>query len=275
MDFPMREQDAIFFKIERVQAIELDRLTLGMMALGNEYQRYVRSKYPEAEDQETDLLVRRITDGSIIIELTGALQPLFNGMENILVFRDFTTLLGWKIEQLSAPKGRLDEATVREVRDICRLAETVATDPNGRADLTAEYYSNDGQREVAAKLTINSRQAALVRENAAAQISSMTGETSDVHCGVLMRLYQTNLSEPSHDRSSGEKGIIEALADTPRRLIYASEMAAQRIKGAWSEPGVSPYELGFTVDVDVQRVNGKPRAYRIMNVHDIFPIDDD
>ncbi len=95
-------------------------------------------------------------------------------MDNILVFRDFITLFGWKIEKLSAPKGRLDEATVREVRDICRLAETVATDPNGRADLTAEYHSNDGQREVAAKLTISSRQVALVRENAVAQISSMT-----------------------------------------------------------------------------------------------------
>ena len=195
-------------------------------------------------------------------------------MDNVLVFKEFVALLGWKIERFAEPRGRLENATEREVKDIVRLAETVATDPNGRADLTAEYYSTDGTREVAARLTVTSKQAQIVRENALGQLTDMTGDRSDVHRGVLMRLYQTNLGDPAPDRSSGEKGIIEAIDDTPRRLIYASDLAAQRIKGAWAEGGVSPYELGFTADVDVQRVNGRPRAYRIMDVHDVFPLNE-
>ena len=50
-----------------------------------------------------------------------------------------------------------------------------------------------------------------------------------------MRLCQTNISEAVPDRASGEKGIIEALSPKPRRLIYASDLAGQKIKGAWSD----------------------------------------
>ncbi len=271
----MRDQDSIVLRISRSYPIELDKLTFGMMSLGAEYERFVRKEHPDAQDHEADLLVNKITEGSIVIELFGAVQPLFQGMNNILIFKQFVEMLGAKLSLLSMPDGRLDDATSRELKDIARFVETVVGDKGGVAELGAvEYVSKTEQRKVAARFSFQGTDAERVIENAEAQVREITGSEPNRENGVLMRLFQTNIGAAAPDRASGEKGIIESLSEHPRRLIYASDLAGQRIKGAWSDQGKSPYELGFTVDVDVQMVNGKPRAYRILDVHDIFPLDE-
>lgn len=246
-----------------------------MMSLGAQYERFIRREHPNAQDHEVDLLVNRITEGSIVIELFGAVQPLFQGMDNILIFKQFVEMIGAKLSVLSRPDGRLEDATSRELKDITRLVETVVGDKGGAAEFDAvEYVSQTAQRNVAARFSFQGKDAGRVIENAEAQIREITGGNPNRENGVLMRLFQTNIGAAEADRASGEKGIIETLSEHPRRLIYASDLAGQRIKGAWSDQGINPYELGFTVDVDVQMVNGRPRAYRILDVHDIFPLNE-
>lgn len=273
VEYGIMSQDSITIRVSHEADIGLEKLTLGLMSFASQYQRFIREKYPQAEDHESDLLVHSVTEGSIFVELFGALQPLFQGMDNYLIFRDFVHHFGIKFSALQVPGGRIDETSVKELKELSHIAE-LATAAGSSADLEAlEYQSETKGRKSAAKLTFRPKEARTVLENAQDQIREISGGTSDRHDGVLMRLHQTNLDQPSADRSSGEKGIIEAISDHPRRLVYANDLSGQRIKGAWSE-GQSPYELGFTVDVDVQTVNGKPRAYRITAVHDVFPLDE-
>lgn len=241
------------------------------MAFGAEYERYVRAAHPKVLESEVDLLVERVSEGSIVIQLIGAIAPILQGMDNILVFKGFLDLLGFKLQTLSVGGGRLEDPTTRELRDIGRIAETIANDSNGIAEyLAVEYKSETKERNVQAHVVFRAKDAERVVENSIAQIREITGHNPNRHNGVLMTLFQTNIGEPAPDRSSGEKGIIESISDTPKRLIYASELAGQKIKGAWTTEGVNPYELAFVVDVDVQMANGKPRAYRIMEVHEVF-----
>lgn len=271
----MGEQHSIVLRIDRATPIALEQLTLGMMSIAAEYERYVRREHPKAQDQEVDLLVERVSEGSIVIELIGALQPVLLGMDNILVFKGFVDMIAGRLSVLSAPGGRLEAATSRELRDFARIAETIAGDQQGRLEVAAiEYNSKTASRSVEAKVFLSTRDAERVQENAVAQIREITGEAPNRHNGVLMTLFQTNIGDVNPDKASGEKGVIEAIADAPKRLIYASDLAGQKIKGAWTTEGVNPYELGFVVDVDVQMVRGKPRAYRIMEVHEIFPLDE-
>lgn len=270
----MNKQDSIILRIERDTPIGLEELSLGMIAFAAEYERFIRREHPKAQDTEADLLVRRVDEGSIIIELVGAIQPLFNGMDNILIFKEFVNFIGLQFERLAAHKGRLEDPTTRELRDFTRMAETVAGDAAGNTEFTAcEYISETAERKVQARVILKSKEASRIVENANSQLREITGGEPNRQNGVLMRLFQTNIGEATPDRSSGEKGIIEAITDAPRRLIYASEIAGQRIKGAWTDEG-NPYDLGFVVDVDVQMINGRPRAYRIMEVHDVFPLDE-
>lgn len=270
------EQDSIVLRIERSTPIALEQLTLGMMAVGAEYERYVRREHPKAQDHEFDLLVEHVREGSIVIELVGALQPILQGMDNILVFKGFVEMVAEKLGKLSIGQGRVEEASTRELRDLARVAETISGDSNGQFEVAAvEYKSSTKERNVEARLFLKGKEASKVVENAEAQIREITGQSPNRLDQVLLTLYQTNIGDASPDRASGEKGVIDTVSDHPRRLIYASELAGQKIKGAWNSEGVNPYELGFVVDVDVQMVRGKPRAYRIMHVHDVFKLDDE
>ena len=271
----MSGQDSIILRIDRELPISLEQLTFGMMAIGAEYDRYIRDKHPDSEDHESDLLVRRVSEGSIVIELIGALLPVLQGVDNILTFIEFIKSIERKIGALSKPGGRLENATTKELANMTRMAETIVGDSKGTVEVFAmEYLSETEDRRVAAKVMFKARDAEKVIENAATQMRTIKDGTAGQHQGLLMRLYQTNIAAPTADRSSGEKGIIEALSPTPKRLIYASDLAGQKIKNAWADEGVSPYELGFVVDVDVQAINGSPRAYRILDVHDVFPLNE-
>jgi len=247
-----------------------------MMALGAQYERFVRREHPKAQAHETDLLVRKISEGSIVIELWGAMQPVLQSMDNILLFKKFVDFLSIQIGALSVGSGSLESATTKELKDFVHTARMIAGDIGNSAEVLAmKYDSVTKERSVAARILIKGKQADKIIENAEAQIREISDEEPNRHNGVLMRLYQTNIGDATPDRASGEKGIIENIDPRPRRLIYASELAGRRIKGAWSEPGDSPYKIGFTVDVDVQMVNERPRAYRILDVHDVFPLDEE
>lgn len=172
----MRGQDSIVFRIDRRQPIELDRLTLGMLALGAQYERYVKTAHPKADEHETQLLVNRITEGSIEIELFGALQPVLQGMDNYLIFRNFCQSIGHKLGALSSPNGRMESPTTRELRDITRMVETVAGPDTDTAELVAvQYESESNNRKVAARVVIKGRQAEQVVQNAESQIREITG----------------------------------------------------------------------------------------------------
>lgn len=43
-------------------------------------------------------------------------------------------------------------------------------------------------------------------------------------------------------------------------------------KDAIKEPGGNPYEKGFVVDLDVMTMAGRPKAYRIIEVHDVIDL---
>ncbi len=272
----MIEQDSIVFRIERETPISLERLTFGMMALGAEYERFVKSEHPKISPPEAELLVQRVTEKCIWIELIGAISPVLQGMDNIIIFSEFVKMLGVKLGALTAPEGRIEDTTTKELVNLTRMMETIVGDTQGEAEIIAlNYNSETKEKTTQVRIVYKAKDSQLIIDNAEAQIREITGPESNVHNGVLMRLFQTNLGEAVADRSSGEKGIIESITDRPRRLIYASDLAGQRIKSAWAEEGQNPYELGFVVDVDVQMVDDKPRAYRIMDVHEIFPLDED
>ncbi len=67
---------------------------------------------------------------------------------------------------------------------------------------------------------------------------------------------------------AGEKGIIETISDKPLKIVYASELAGQRIKSELREDD-NPLKKAFLVDVNVETVRGAPHAYRILHVHSV------
>jgi hypothetical protein len=90
-----------------------------------------------------------------------------------------------------------------------------------------------------------------------------------------MHLHQSSVEDLKVGKRTSEKGIVEAVDMTPRALIYASDLAGQQIKEVILEPGGNPYQKAFVIDMDVETVNGRPRAYRVLEVHQVLDLDED
>ncbi len=264
------------FKIDRKIPIEVGEFSRGLQALGLEYQRFLRSQHPTVTDANTELFVEKIVEGSIIIELIGAALPLLEGAKTVYEVVDFVDYLGDKFRALMAPGGRLESANKSELARLTDMATMVATDPNGNAHIIAvEHEETSLNKTTKTCFVISGQEASNVVKNAESQLLELQEDDQNRHIGVLMTLYQTNKATPEAEKTSGEKGVIEAVTPKPLPLIYASGLAGQRIKAAWGEERHNPYELGFVVDVDVQTVRGKPKAYRIMNVQEVIELDEE
>jgi hypothetical protein len=58
-------------------------------------------------------------------------------------------------------------------------------------------------------------------------------------------------------------------------LVYASDLAEQRIKHEIAEAENNVFKKGFIVDVNVQTKGGRPVAYRVTNLHQVIDLPDD
>src|SRR5690606_38327714 len=90
---------------------------------------------------------------------------------------------------------------------------------------------------------------------------------------VLMTFRGSDVGDADIGIRSGERVIIEAISDRHLPLIYGSALAEERIKDQMRSTAENIYYKGFVVDVNVQTRNGgRPAAYAVTHVHQIFDL---
>jgi len=89
---------------------------------------------------------------------------------------------------------------------------------------------------------------------------------------VLMWFKRSDKDDAALGVRSGERVVIEKISEQDRPLIYASNLAEERIKDVMRNTDENIYHKGFVVDVNVQMKGGKPVAYAIAHVHQIIDL---
>ena len=103
----------------------------------------------------------------------------------------------------------------------------------------------------------------------------MEAKAYEIKKNVLMVFWQSNLKEADIGKRSGEKVLIEDVTRTPLAIVYDSDLAEEKIKGIIRDGDQNIYKLGFYVTCRVERLNDRPVAYRISEVHDVIELPDD
>jgi hypothetical protein len=86
---------------------------------------------------------------------------------------------------------------------------------------------------------------------------------------------QSNIKDTATGKRTGERVKIGDISPRDMPLIYASDLAEQRIKHEVREADENVYKKRFVVDVNVQLVNDKPAAYRVTDVHQVIDLSSD
>ena len=89
-----------------------------------------------------------------------------------------------------------------------------------------------------------------------------------------MVFVQSNIKDTGLGKRTGERAVIESISDKDLPVIYASELAEQRIKHEIREADENVFKRGFVVDVNVEDRNGRPVAYRVTHVHQVIDLPD-
>ena len=266
----------IVLNIRTKNPIELTDFVSAFTSISSQYEKFIRSHYPEMSS-DANIFVREVRAGSIEADLIPwALQGLsavVNVVEQIEIVAKFVRTYGGALSTyLGGSKS--PDVTRSDLKDFMGAVTAIANDPNGRATLQAVAFE-DSKKKIKAAISFDTTQARPAQRQIEDQQLMIEAKESADHPRVLMVFTQSNIKDAAMGKRTGERVKIEELSSRDLPLIYASDLAEQRIKHEVREADDNVYKKGFVVDVNVQLVSGKPAAYRITNVHQVIDLPSD
>lgn len=258
--------------------IDLLDFTNALTAIALEHTAAIQNARQGISPEDTRLLLLDVRKGSIIMELVSLTTMFLSQAETINTSVDFVkNLSSWASAlrnpggRMPVPEGQPHSVTVKHINNFQKIAKPVMDDPNGRFSLYAKLQEGNALSE----FVLTREAASTSYQNLEDQRRELDQTESRVHKKVIMRLHQLSADSLKTGKKSSEKGIIEQVDMIPRTLIYVSELAGQRIKEEITNSDGNTLKKVFVVDVNVETIDGKPKAYRIINLHDIIDLDDD
>ena len=263
--------------IDTSRPIELGDFVSGFVALGNQYEKFLKRERPDLKS-EARFYVKEVRSGSIEAELVGFLATAFGSMistmDQVLIFEEFVRTYRERISAYFQKGGRAPDASKSDLADFHKTVAAVANDPTGNAALQAAVYE-DGKRKIRAAFTFTTAQARTAEREIAAHRLEIEQRTDTDHERVLMRFVRSSIQAAKAGKRSGELVIVDAVSPRALPIVYASELAESRIKHEIKEADENVYKKGFEVSLNVELVNDKPAAYRVIEVHDVIELPDD
>lgn len=261
----------IVIEIRNRDPIDLLDFSAQLTGIAHEHEAKMRADNPNVDIDETRLLVVDVRKGSIIMELLPVLAPIVSTIDYANTVISFVKHMKSGLGSLIPAGGRLENANTQQLKNFGDTVHAIAQDSEGQLLIAARHQNGD----VIQEFVVSRDEAKAIETNANAQRRELQEPRQDIYHRVLMRLHQSSVENLKVGKRTSEKGIVERIDDRPRTLIYASDLAGQRIKDEILKPNGNPFQKGFIVDLDVETVGGKPKLYRIMEVHDVIDLEEE
>jgi hypothetical protein len=267
------EPPHLVLKIEYKQPIEIGDFVGGFLAIESQFDRFVQERFPE-QKTHPEVFVKEIRPGSIEADFLPYVGTIVQFMEHVVVVEEFVKLYGARLAKYFTSGGRDESASKSDLTDFMRSVAAIARDPDASSTLEAVTFE-DGKKKVRAALRFNTPQARKAVDEIEQHRRELEHGASADHERKLMVFVQSNIKDTQIGKRTGEWVLIEEILERPLPLIYASELAEDRIKYEIREAEDNLYKKGFVVDVNVQLRGGRPIAYRVMNLHQVIDLPDD
>lgn len=272
-----RGQSVIELKLDVEQAIELDDFVGAFTALGAEYDRFMRQVHPDVK-ADASLYVKQVEKGSIIAHLVPWIPVMVmtaSHMEQALIMEDFVRRWGGRLTSYLRPGGRVEDATKGELSDMIDQVAAIANNPGSNLQLAVVKLKN-GEKTATASFKFDTSESRAIRDRALEHKREIDHQSHTPHSRVLMVFTRSDVKTVPIGKKSGE--LVEVEQIEPGRslpLIYASDLAEERIKHEIREAEDNVYKKGFIVDVDVTTRRGRSVGYSVLNFHQVIDLPDD
>lgn len=249
-------------KINNKKPVILTDLTISLLAISQQYQKFIETQTNESYKAGTELYIKEVKSGSIIVELVTQTLPvlplLWNGGSLVewasQLGQTFMWLLG---ERNSAPQ----DYSKQDLKQLHSIIDPIAKDSGSQLNITV---SDQAQVNIY-QYTLNSEQANAAQNKINKEMALLDTPDDNIHSKRVMYWKQAKFDD---DSKAGDKAVIESITKTPVKVIFENNAVKTamltgdtRFKKPWQK-------LAYIVDVKVQTIQDVPKLYTIINFHD-------
>lgn len=248
-------------KINNEQPVQLVDLTMALLGVGQQFERFIENETTEQHRIGSELYIKEVRSGSIIVELVAQavpLAPLLWTGGSIKEWFDYAkSTIDWLSGKLKDPPKEVTKTDLKQWKNIL---EPVAKDNGSQMNFSV---TDGGQ--VINQFFINSVQANAAQNKIARELVRLEEPTGHTQRKQVMVWYQTRFDDES---PTGNRAVIESITKTPLKVIFENN-AVKKAMLAGDKRYLKPWhELAYVVDVKVQYINEVPKAYTILDFHD-------
>lgn len=248
-------------EIKNSEPVELIDLTNSLLSLGDEYKQFIINSDGPVAGEEIKLYIKEIKTGSIITDLIAIAPgtlPMVTYAKTVIGFSEhLNNIINFFL------KNHGDEPVMnkRNYENMSKFLEPVAKDNASQLNLNITVNGN-----VDKLLSINSMETNALQNTFRKKIEGLQETSTGLKEKVLFYWYQARNELESQ---VGDKAIIESISHAPVKAIIEESIKAHMLSG-----DESMFKLAYVVDIDVETINGKPKIYKVINLHETFPRED-
>jgi hypothetical protein len=285
--------DRLVIKLDPGGPIELAGLTESFAALARMYERHYR-RDETAPVPSPKLYVTRLETGSIVAEIAPyavLLGTVITTMDSGMIVSDFSRRLWTGIRAFSNPGGLSGHTTtllpsVEDAEDIRAFVRPL-TGKNGAAlgIRHAKFERRDGPRKTVVEYSFDENELNRAAVNIDRALSSgfpleidedqdnLTEPQGTIRKEVMLFFEQASRRPGKESGRTGDRAIVPDVSDKSLPVYFRKSF--QDLKDQMVRGDVNPLtNFAFVVDVHVQIVDGKPKAYVVTDVHKVIPLSD-
>jgi len=254
------------------EPVEINDFAGLFAGLSGQFEAYLKAEHPELRGK-AQMYVREVRRGSIVAELVPNIPDLIGIIDSFLIVTGFAAIFSRRIRTLIQGQF-VSDAKKSDIREIGQTIRSVSRDNKGEMRMEAVRY-RDGLLTTELEITFDTRDARKAIETLDRQKESLDETESVDYERVLMTFERPSIAQADVNKRTGERVVVEDIADKSRALIYASSMAEQVIKDELRNSHENIFKRGFIVDLNVTLSQGRPVGYAVTHVHQIIDLEVD
>lgn len=260
-------------KFDNKNPVELNSLTNSLNALAKEYDTFTRSEFGYAKTNRK-LEIKKLDQGSIIIELAALALPKVQEINTILTFGKY---LIQGLDHFVGRKKLLEpNFSKNSCNNLSNFVDTIAND--GESKISIQIVGNDNTIYVGENY--NSVDCNALQNNIHKyQQSLVEEEPLTISYKQAFYWYSASFANnpDKNSRNNVDKGIIEKFDSRPHKVVFENDIDKTTITSSNHNFKKDWQELVYMVDVEVVKIQGIIKLYKITHIHhkDTFDPQDD
>jgi hypothetical protein len=252
--------------ISNEDPVSLKDLSLSLLSFNHQFHKFVESETDRETDIGSELLIKEVRKGSIVIELVSQAAPIVPLLWDGGTLSQWSGVVqgvcNWLLGKIDSPPK---EVTKQDLLEWNKFVEPVAKDHGSQMNINV----SDGGT-VINNFTINSTEANAIQNEISRKIEQLDSPEDHVHRRKVMYWYQAKFDPQSE---TGNRAIIDDLSKKSMKVIFESNAVKDAMLHPPEHFNKQWHELAYVVDVEVETVRGVPKMYKVLQCYPEYTFD--